>query len=118
MREAYIQIRKSTFEAQQKGQQPIIPMDWFYGFYLNEFENLPKTKKFIKKDMFGNAYIDDEGQIIWEELTTTQLPPQIFSQQFGIILMGYFEDIMDFLDKKFNVNWLCDKEGKKIKFVD
>lgn len=117
MREQYIQIRSNAFEAVKNKQNPIIPMDFFYRYYLQEFEKQPKSRLFYKKDRFGGLIFDVNNDVIWEEVTTTQLPPQIFSQQFGMLLMGYFEDIMTVLDKVFNVSWLEDSQGNKIKLV-
>jgi hypothetical protein len=116
-REEYIQIRKNVFESMLKNQQPTIPIDFFYRYYVEEFEKLPKIKKIPKKDMFGGIIVDDKGNIIWEEKENILLSIYEFSQYFGTFISFSNIDIFETLDKKFNISWLCNKLGNKLKLV-
>jgi len=117
MREEYIEIRKSIFESLQKGEQPKLSIEFFYKYYLQEFENQPKTKLFPKTDMMGNIIFNEGGNIVLEERDVELIPLHIFSQQFGMLLMASFNDVFDWLDKIFHISWLCDSQGNKLKLV-
>jgi hypothetical protein len=116
-REEYIQIRKNVFESISKNQQPTIPIDFFYRYYVEEFEKLPKIKKVLKKDLFGGVIFNEEGNAIFEEKENILLSIYEFSQYFGTFISFSNIDIFEILDKKFNISWLCDKLGNKLKLV-
>jgi hypothetical protein len=118
MREQYLELRKYIFECGKTGEQPIVSMDFFYAYYCGQFDSQPKSRPFMKKDMMGNIIFNHEGQVIWEQRDVEIIPPHIFSQQFGKLIMMGFSEILDFLDKKFHINWLEDKNGTKIKLVN
>jgi hypothetical protein len=117
MREQYIEMRKAIFELNQKGEQAGVNLGWFYSYYVEEFKNQPKERQFLKKDMFGQVYFDDNDKPIFYTQETHMLSFPEFQHQFGTFFMGYAEDIMTHLDKVYNVSWLCDKDGKYIKFI-
>lgn len=118
MRDAYIELRKNVFEDIINGRPPRIPMDFFYSYYVSQFEKQPKSRMFPKKDSLGGVLIDDEGNIIFGEVETQQIDPFNFSKQFSLLLMADFEGVMIILDKVFNISWLEDKDGNRIKLIE
>lgn len=117
MKEDYISIRKGMVEAILRGQQPAIPVEFFYKYYLECFNDLPKTRMVGKRDGMGNFIFDSNGELIFEEIETQQIPLPVFVQKFGLMMMACFEEVMEIFDKKFNISWLEDKDGRKIKLV-
>jgi hypothetical protein len=117
MKEEYVLLRNSIFNSINEGEQPKIPIDFFYRYYVQNFDKLPKTKKLPKTDMMGNVIFNEFGEMVWKEINVELIPPGIFAQYFGTFISMSFNDILEELDKKFEVNWLCDKTGKKIKIV-
>ena len=117
MKEQYIEIRKNIWENQQKGEQVVLDINWFYVFYIKEFEKLPKSFTYFKKDMYGNFQINDNDEFISETIERQMLNQIQFNKVFGQGMMMYSDDILDHIDRYFNISWLCDSEGNKIKFI-
>lgn len=117
MKEEYIEIRKSIFESLQKGEQPKLSIDFFYKYYVQEFEKQPKTRMFPKTDRLGNLIVDENEYLIWEEREVELINIQQFSKSFGQLLMISFNDVFDYLDKIFKISWLCDSQGNKLKLI-
>lgn len=117
MRDQYIQIRNSIFEAQKNNTPANIQVEWFYNYYVEKFKNQPKTRKFYKKDMYDDFILDDNYDFVWEEVETRLLSYPEFAQQFSIHFMGHGNEILEILDAEFNLSWLYNKNDEKIKLV-
>lgn len=127
MRDSYIQIRKSIFEAKQKNQKVEINLGWFYAFYLQEFESQPSTRVYWKKDMFGVIMLDNFDNPQLDIVKPHKLSQSEFHHLFGQVMMMYSDSVLDHIDKKFNISWVekptgvFDNDGleifEKIKFV-
>jgi len=88
MREEYIAMRLS-------GQ---FDLTWFYRYYVSEFPNIPQT------------WINQQGETLNREL----IPAQQFFQVFQLTFQMYSEDVLKYLDGKFNTTRTEDKDGKLI----
>jgi hypothetical protein len=106
MREEYIIIRENIFNAIKNNTQPSIPVDFFYRYYLQEFENLPKSRKSPVTDSMGNIIFDKNGDITWIDKETKVIPYDIFIRSFSSLMMMDTNSILEYLDKKFEINWL------------
>lgn len=117
MKEEYTIMRENIFNSLRDNKQPSVPLDFFYRYYIKEFENQPKEKTLPRKDLFGSNIFDSNGNQIWEKIDTHFMNYNEFAQIFSNYLMMSFNDIFDFLDKKFGIDWLCDESGNKLKLI-
>ena len=62
-------------------------------------------------------FIDEHGNIVFETIESRMISLGEFQQTFGMALQFYLDDILDNLDKIFKINWLCNKDGNKIKLI-
>ncbi len=115
MRDQYIKMRKSNQ----------FNLNWFYFFYVSQFESLPKTRMVIVKDNLGNPIINEhegiqiapgvmEFKFRMKEIESQMISQNDFLQNFALVFQLYTDDILDVLDKHFNISKLIinDPEGK------
>ena len=110
-------MRQSYIEMRQSGQ---LHMEWFYAYYEQEFENIPTKYLSFVKDMHGNLLLEEipgmpgSFRYLAKEKDAEKITREQFAQAFGLSMTMYANDILEFLDKKFTVTKVEDKEGKVI----
>ena len=101
MREQYIELRQNVFNSQKEGKPVSINLSFFYSYYVSKYESLPKERTLPKKDRFGNMFIDEHGNIVFETIESRMISLGEFQQTFGMALQFYLDNILEYLDKIF-----------------